>query len=307
MTDARTVGARRAAVVVDYDAGSLLTDCVRSLEAEGVAELIVVENGDAQAARATLRAHGLEKTPLLATGRNLGYGAGANRGLAAIEHGEHVLVCNPDLVVHAGALVRLGSALDDHPAWAIVGPRILTPEGVAYPSARRFPVPWVAAGHALFGVLFPDNGFTRRYRTPDLPERLTEVDWVSGACFLARRSVLEDVGGFDEGYFMFAEDMDLCWRVGRAGWGVGFEPAAVVTHHEGVSRRRHPYRMALAHHRSALRFASRTTSGFRRALLPLAALGLGFRLVASWSAIFARRANSATRVARPADGPTTDA
>ncbi len=89
---------------------------------------------------------------------------------------------------------------------------------------------------------------------------------------------------------MFAEDMDLCWRVGRAGWKVGFEPAAVVTHHEGVSRRRHPYRMALAHHRSALRFASRTTSGPRRVLLPLAALGLGARLVAVWSAIFLRRA-----------------
>jgi N-acetylglucosaminyl-diphospho-decaprenol L-rhamnosyltransferase len=279
-----------SAVVVDYDAGPFLADCVRSLVDEGVAELIVVENGDADAARATLDAHELGKTPLLATGRNLGYGAGANRGLAAIERGEHVVVCNPDLVVHAGAVDRLASALDDHPDWAIVGPRILTPDGRAYPSARRFPAPWVAAGHALLGIVFPNNSFTRRYRTPDLPERLTEVDWVSGAFFLARRSVLDGVGGFDEGYFMFAEDMDLCWRVGRAGWKVGFEPAAVVTHHEGVSRRRHPYRMALAHHRSALHFASRTTSGPRRALLPLAALGLGVRLVAIWSAIFVRRA-----------------
>lgn len=305
MTDASAGRTRRAAVVVDYDAGSFLADCVHSLDDEGVAELIVVENGDADAARATLDSHGLEKTPVIATGRNLGYGAGANRGLAAIEHGEHVVVCNPDLVVHAGALDRLESALDDHPEWAIVGPRILTPEGVAYPSARRFPAPSSAAGHALLGVLFPNNGFTRRYRTPGLPDRPTEVDWVSGACLLARRSVLEDVGGFDEGYFMFAEDMDLCWRVGRAGWRVGFEPAAVVTHHEGVSRRRHPYRMALAHHRSALRFASRTTAGPRRALLPLAALGLGARLVAIWSAIFARRAGSRTQAARPADGPTT--
>lgn len=277
-----------AAVIVDYDTGPFLADCVRSLRDEGVGELVVVENGDAEAARSTLVGHGLGETPLLAAGRNLGYGAGANRGLAAIEHGDHVLVCNPDLVVHAGALAALDDALDAHRSWAIVGPRILTPEGTAYPSARRFPAPWVAAGHALLGAVFPNNSFTRRYRTPDLPDRPTEVDWVSGACFLARRDALDEVGGFDEGYFMFAEDMDLCWRVGRAGWKVGFEPASVVTHHEGVSRRRHPYRMAFAHHRSALRFAFRTTSGPRRALLPLAALGLGARLVAIWAAIFVR-------------------
>jgi N-acetylglucosaminyl-diphospho-decaprenol L-rhamnosyltransferase len=159
----------------------------------------------------------------------------------------------------------------------------------------------VAAGHAVLGVLFPHNALTRRYRTLDVPDRWCEVDWVSGACFLARRSVLEDVGGFDEAYFMFAEDMDLCWRVGRAGWKVGFEPAAVVTHHEGISRRRHPYRMALAHHRSALRFASKTTSGPERALLPLAALGLGARLVAIWSAILVRRVTSGSATGAKAD------
>ncbi len=280
-----TTRARSAAVVVDYDAGAYLAECVRSLGTEGVAQLVVVENGDAAAARVALDRGGLRETPLLVTGRNLGYGAGVNRGLAAIERGEYVLVCNPDLVVHAGALRPLEAALDDHPAWAIVGPRIMTPEGEAYPSARLFPTPWVAAGHALLGVLFPGNGFTRRYRTPDLQDKATEVDWVSGACFLARRRALEEIGGFDESYFMFAEDMDLCWRAGAAGWRVGFEPAGAVTHHHGISRRRHPYRMALEHHRGALRFASRSTSGLRRLLLPLAALGLGARLAAVWASM----------------------
>ncbi len=283
---------RGAAVIVDYDAGAYLADCVRSLETEGVAELVVVENGDAAAARSALDRDGLAATPLLVTGRNLGYGAGANRGLAAIERGEYVLVCNPDLVVHVGALRPLEAALDQHPGWAIVGPRIMTPEGVLYPSARLFPPPWVAVGHALFGVLFPANSFTRRYRTPDLQDRPTEVDWVSGACFLARRSALEEIGGFDERYFMFAEDMDLCWRAAQAGWKVGFEPSAAVTHHEGISRRKHPYRMALAHHRSALRFASRTWSGPRRALLPIVALGLAARLAAIWASMAFRGVRS---------------
>jgi N-acetylglucosaminyl-diphospho-decaprenol L-rhamnosyltransferase len=278
-----------AAVVVDFDSGEFLAECVSSLRDEGVEELVVVENGRPEPARATLASAGLADTPLLFTGRNLGYGGGANRGLAAIGRAEYVLVANPDLVVHPGALAPLARALDEHPGWAVVGPRILTPEGAPYPSARVFPTPLVAAGHALLGALFPHNSFTRRYRTPDLQERPREVDWVSGACFLGRRAALEAVGGFDEAYFMFGEDMDLCWRLARAGWRIGFEPAALVTHHEGVSRAPHPYKMALAHHRSALRFATHTLDGPRRVLLPLAALGLGGRLAAVCSSIFLRR------------------
>jgi len=289
MTNGPEDSGRRSAVIVDYDTGPYLAECVRSLMDEHVEEMVVVENGDAAAARATLADHGLAATPFLATGKNLGYGAGANRGLAAIERREYVLVCNPDLVVHAGGLDPLVAALDAHPEWGIVGPRVLTPEGAPYPSARLFPSPWVAAGHALLGGVFPENPFTRRYRTPHLQDRPTEVDWVSGACFLARRSVLDDLGGFDERYFMFAEDMDLCWRARRLGWKVGFEPAAVVTHHEGISRRSHPYRMALAHHRSALRFAAKTTEGPRRLLLPFAVLVLGARLAAVWSSTLVHR------------------
>ncbi len=107
---------------------------------------------------------------------------------------------------------------------------------------------------------------------------VTGAGWVSGSCFLARRSALEELGGFDEAYFMYNEDMDLCWRAHDAGWGVGFAGTAEVTHVQGVSTARHPYRMMLAHHRSALRFTFRTTRGWRRVLLPLAALVLGVRL-----------------------------
>jgi len=101
---------------------------------------------------------------------------------------------------------------------------------------------------------------------------------VSGSCFLARRSAFEELGGFDEAYFMYAEDMDLCWRAHHAGWGVGFAGTASVTHVQGVTTARHPYRMMLAHHRSALRFIVRTTEGWRRLALPLAGVVLGARM-----------------------------
>ena len=170
------------------------------------------------------------------------------------------------------------------------GAALLTPEGDAYPSVRRFPSMLDAAGYAALSVFWPGNPFARRYRPPaPVGDRPSEADWISGACLLGRRRALEELGGFDESYFMFAEDMDLCWRAHQAGWGVGFQPAAVVTHVEGVSRRRHPYKMLLAHHRSALRFAGRTTRGWRRLALPLAATVLGVRLIVAWADLALRR------------------
>ena len=161
-----------------------------------------------------------------------------------------------------------------------MGPRIFTETGEVYPSVRSFPSFTDAAGHALLALFNPENPFTLRYN-PGTPEgrRGERGGWVSGSCFLARRSALEELGGFDEAYFMYIEDMDLCWRAHHAGWGVGFAGTGAVTHVQGASTARHPYRMMVAHHRSALRFTVRTTTGWRRAALPLAVLVLGVRMV----------------------------
>jgi len=275
------------AVVVDHEAGSLLVECVRSILSDGVSPVIVVENGAPGSSEAAL-ADLLAEDPgppvrVLHPGRNLGFGAGVNRGLAALAAEEPapewVLVSNPDLVVHAGAAPALREALVSHPAWAIVGPRIYTDSGEVYPSVRNFPSFVDATGHALLAIVNPENRFTRRYN-PGTPEGavVAAAGWVSGSCFLARRSAFEELGGFDEAYFMYAEDMDLCWRAHHAGWGVGFAGTASVTHVQGVTTARHPYRMMLAHHRSALRFIVRTTDGWRRLALPLAGVVLGARM-----------------------------
>ena len=275
------------AVVVDHDAGELLEGCVRSILGDGAASVVVVENGAPGSAAAgldeLLRQHPPPPLHIVRPGRNVGFGAGVNRGLAALageaSPAEWVLVSNADLVVHRGALSALSAALESRPAWAIVGPRIFSETGEVYPSLRSFPSFTDAAGHALLALFNPDNPFTRRYKpAPPEGDVVTEAGWVSGSCFLARRVALEELGGFDEGYFMYAEDMDLCWRAHHAGWGVGFAGTASVTHVEGVSTARHPYQMMVAHHRSALRFTSRTTTGWRRVALPLAVLVLGARM-----------------------------
>lgn len=262
-----------AAVVVDYNVGPVLHGCIRSLLDEGIEEIVVVENGDPGSVDEALgELSGL--VTIVVPGENLGFGAGVNRAVAALRGtADEIVVANPDTEVHAGAIGSLRAALADHLDWGLVGPTVLTVEGERYPSVRRFPSPLIAAGHALLGRVAPDNPFTRRYRsTGERPDG--GVDWVSGSFFVIRRSAFEQLGGFDEAYFMFAEDMDLCWRAHAQGLGVGVAPVAVVTHVEGVSRAAHPYRMAMAHHRSALRFAVATTHGPSRLLLPLGALSL---------------------------------
>jgi len=262
---------------VNHEAGEALVQCVKTLRAEGVADVIVVDNASSDRSIEDLVAAD-DAVRLVQTGTNLGYGAAANRGID-VSGSDLVLVSNPDVAVHRGALATLVDVLGADPVLAIVGPRILESDGTRYPSARRFPSLLDAAGHALLGDLVPTNRFTRRYRLGYVDaEEVTDVDWVSGACFLARRRALDELDGFDESYFMYAEDTDLCWRARRAGWGVCFVPGAVVTHLQGISTARHPYRMLVAHHRSVFRFAARTERGWRRLVLPVTAVFLALRL-----------------------------
>jgi len=275
-----SAGAGAAAVVVNYESGDELAACVAGLQREHPAEIVVVDNGseDGSVQRCRERFPGVV---VLAPGRNLGYGAAANRGVAATGS-ELVMVCNPDLVVSPGAIRVLADALGGDPRAGLVGPLLRSVSGDRYPSARRFPSLVDAAGHALIGIFDPDNRFTRAYHQAELAgdTRTTRtVDWVSGACIVVRRTAFEDVGGFDESYFMYLEDVDLCWRLGRAGWATAYVPRAEAVHLQGTSTARHPYRMVVEHHRSLLRFAVSSTQGWRRSLLPLVAAGIGTRAV----------------------------
>lgn len=306
---------------MDYDAAECLARSLASVTAQGgqVVATVVVENGTnrvveeategsveperapagtpapipadgAEPAGGTPRAGGRVGGTLsgvVVSGRNLGYGAGANRGIAALaDRGDvaYLLIMNSDVDLHRGVVGQLAAALDADPSLAIVGPTILTPAGEVYPSARRFPSLVDAAGHALLGLLQPDNRFSRRYRDGTEPESSGQscrsVDWISGACLMARFSALEELGGFDERFFMFAEDVDLCWRAHRGGWGVAVVPSSAVTHIQGVSTRKQPYRMLAEHHRSAWRFACRSATGWRVLALPAIAVGLAVRFLA---------------------------
>jgi N-acetylglucosaminyl-diphospho-decaprenol L-rhamnosyltransferase len=270
-----------AAVVVNYRAGALLTDCVRSLltdSSAGEVELVVVDNGSDDGSVEALR-HAVPGAQVIRSPGNVGYARAANLGIAATR-APIVAVLNPDLTMEPGTAKAMLARFDEEPALGACGPRIRNVDGSDYPSARRSPTVALAVAHGLLGLWWPTNPFTARYRELDAdPSQPRSVDWVSGAAVWLRRGALDAVGGWDERYFMYMEDLDLCWRLRRSGFDVAYEPAGAVTHVQGASTSRRPYRMLVQHHRSAWRFARRRLSGVGVVLLPFAAVYLVTRCV----------------------------
>lgn len=261
-------------VIVSFNTAVHLHRLLTSLRGiSGLGRVIVVDNASTDDSKAVTESFGANWLP---TGRNLGFGSAANRGVAAALR-EFVVVLNPDTVVEADLLVCLRDRLLQNPRVGLAGPAIRNPDGSIYPSARSFPSLVDAIGHATVGLITTNNPWTRRYRNP------TTIDWISGTAMALRRTAFESVGGFDERYFMYVEDVDLCWRLRNAGWSVLYVPETAVTHTIGAASERAPYRMIVEHHRSLLRFEARTARGPRRLLLPLLAIAMAVRTVAAWT------------------------
>ncbi len=271
-------------VVVNYNAGRFLDACLSSIENERrpngenlVGRILVVDNASTDDSQSIVAKH--PNVEWLSTGANLGFGRAANRGVAATSAREpYVLILNPDTELHPQAIGLMAAILNENEGVGVVGPQVLNPDGTRYPSARAFPNLIDAAGHAFIGLINPNNPWSRRYLNPG------KIDWVSGTAMLVRRTAFDAVGGFDEDYFMYVEDVDLCWRLGKhpnPQWSVAVADKALVTHHIGGSSEQRPMRMIVAHHRSLLRFETRTATGPRRLMLPLVTLGLAVRTVAS--------------------------
>jgi GT2 family glycosyltransferase len=268
-----------AAVVVNYESGALLAECIDALRTDdsaGAVEIVVVDNGSADGSVATLRARHPDVT-VVEPHANLGVARGANLGIAATR-APVVLVCNPDTTLAPGSARVVLDAFAADPGVAVVGPKILNPDGSTYPSARTAPGARVAVGHALLGPFAPRNRFTRAYRQTDADtEAARDVDWVSGAALWFRRDALDRVGGWDERFFMFLEDVDVCRSIGATGGRVRYVPGATVVHIVGASRSHRPVRSVVDHHRAAYRYLDKWWTGPRRLALPAAAFFLSAR------------------------------
>lgn len=267
-------------VVVTFGSGDVIGAFLDSLAKATTRpyEVVVVDNSPALDS-GTRAVAVRPEARLLRPGRNLGYGSAANRG-AAGARGRWIVISNADISFSPGALDELITAADRWPGGGAFGPGIINPDGALYPSARNLPSLGRGVGHALFGWCWPTNPWTASYRRERGAPREMTTGWLSGSCQLLRREAFEAVGGFDESYFMFMEDVDLGRRIGQADWQSVYVPSAVVEHLGGHSTKRSSRRMVVAHHRSMIRYLSRQYPG--PGLAPLRLLltvGLGARLL----------------------------
>lgn len=239
-------------IVVSYNTRERLLACLAAVEARVSLphEVIVVDNASGDGSAAAVRAL-FPRAVVIENAENVGFARANNAGLRRAT-GEYALILNSDAEVAAGCVSALAAVLDARPAVGIVGPRTRFPDGriqvsvgpMLTPAAewrQRRLVRGVAAGTpAALG------------QAEAVAAREHEPAWVSGSCFLARRQALETVGFFDEGFFLYEEDVDLCIRVRAAGFRVVFTPAAEVVHHLGSSMTSPA--AGLEYHRSHLRF-----------------------------------------------------
>lgn len=298
-------------VTVTYSPGPALDSFIDSLHraTTRAVEVVLVDNGSTDGAPEAA-AQRYDDVRLLRTGGNVGYGAAVNAGLAGCGTGR-ALVANPDVVFEPGSVDTMLEAAARWPRAATVGPAIRTPGGELYPSARDLPRLSTGAGHALLGWAWPSNPWTARYRREREAPRERPAGWLSGSCLLVDLEAFWSVGGFDPGYFMYFEDVDLAERLSRRGWLHVYAPSAVVVHEGGHATQRQPHRMQRVHHASALRYLSGQYPARRHAPLRLALrVGLGLRMLVAYvngrvaaGARFQRRAGELARAhaERPED------
>jgi N-acetylglucosaminyl-diphospho-decaprenol L-rhamnosyltransferase len=243
---------RVAVIIVSYEVRDLLSGCLKSLaEQGGGLEVVVVDNASSDGS-AEMVPEQFPSVRLIRNKENRGFGAAANEGIA-VTTAPYVLSLNPDTVLKPGAVEALAGYLDDHSEVGAVGPKIVRPDGSLDLAARRsFPSPAVALLRlTLLSRLFPRSRRLARYNlTHRSPEVAQEIDSGTGACLMFRRQALDQVGVYDEAFFMYGEDLDLCFRLKVAGWKVMYWPQAVVTHYNGQSSRQRSSAMIREFHRS---------------------------------------------------------
>ncbi|MER3403730.1 MAG: glycosyl transferase family 2 [Armatimonadota bacterium] len=261
--------------IVNWNAREPLRQCLQSIYGNPPRipyEVVVLDNHSCDGSVQMIEKE-FPQVRLLVSEQNLGFSRGHNH-CATVARGRYLFLLNPDTLVTPGALDRLVAFAEAHPEVGILGPKILNPDGSLQYSCRRFPNPVAALfRNTPLGKLFPHNRYTRDYLMTDWDHNsVLEVDWVSGAAFLIRKALYEQLGGFDEQFFMYCEDMDLCYRAWQAGWKVVYIPDAIISHAIGRSTDLVANRMIRTFHQSMYRYYKkhyvRQTPVWMRPLVP---------------------------------------
>jgi N-acetylglucosaminyl-diphospho-decaprenol L-rhamnosyltransferase len=261
-------------VMVVYRTGEELQqsiDCV--LGDAMVDEMVIVDNGSTAAMAERLRALGRDepRTVLIQGHGNVGFATGANMGARAAR-GDHLIFLNPDAFLQPGCVASLVAGLVGKPSPSIVGACILDPDGGEQRGGRRGEVSALSTLLSLSRATqyFPGlSRFEIHRESEALPEGIVSIPTISGACFAMRRADFDTLSGFDEGYFLHVEDIDLCWRARRDGGSVSFDPQAKVVH-LGHTSQSHPLKVELHKGMGLVRFFLKRAEGVPAYVLALA-------------------------------------
>lgn len=256
-------------VTVSYGSGEHLTQFLTSVrEFCGSEQTIVVvdnkpDHENVRAVAETFSAH------YLALPSNPGYGAGMNAGVKELRRiaGDEFsfdafFVVNPDVTFIENSVTPLVETLLSEANVGSVGPTLLEEDGSVYPSAREIPSVSTGIGHAVFGVFWPSNPWTKKYKSTAGSDQQRDAGWLSGAAVMIKAEVWDAIGGFDEGYFLNFEDIDLGFRIGKAGYRNVYCPQTKVVHTGGHSLNKHEAISERAMHTSAVRFMRKRYAGF---------------------------------------------
>lgn len=268
---------RTAVITVSYGSGDVLEAFLRTLrEFHGQNQSVVVVDNrpDAHNVRELAARFGAAYVPLP---ENPGYGAGMNAGVRALpDEFDMYFFCNPDVSFLAPTIDQLALALVQDPSAGSIGPQLLNDDGSVYASARNIPSFSTGVGHAIFSRIWPSNPWTRVYQDATNYSSRRRAGSLSGAAVMVKRTVYESIAGWDEGYFMHFEDIDLGYRIGLAGLDNIYEPAVSVHHSGAHSTNKHAAIAERAMTASAIRFMNKRYAGARN--MPLRwAISLGLR------------------------------
>jgi N-acetylglucosaminyl-diphospho-decaprenol L-rhamnosyltransferase len=247
-----------AVITVSYNSSAQLESFLNSAvnSVSDPSQIFVADNASSDIS-STRKLCPLFKVNLVELEKNLGYGGAINAVVWGLpESFDVLLISNPDTSLNAEAVSELAkNALSTNVG--AVGPRILNDDGTVYPSARAIPSIRNGIGHAFFANIWTSNPWTKKYLSEaHLQNSTCETGWVSGACLAISRKLFVNVSGFDDGYFMYFEDVDLGYRLGKAGYRNLYVPEVHVEHIGGESTKATKTSMLKTHHESAMRFLS---------------------------------------------------
>lgn len=256
-------------MIISYNTRHMLRPCIQAALLEASKHVMVVDNASTDGSQEMLR-NEFPSVQLICSPQNLGFGAAANLGMTSCQS-EYVFLINSDVILNPGSLKTLCTYLQEHRLAAVVGPRLLSPDGRLLPSCYPFPTPLdIFLDVTHIGQVFRYiPGLRQRYlRTWDHAQDRC-VPWVSGAAWMIRREAFDQVGGFDPSFFMYYEEVDVCFRLVQAGWQIHYSPAAQAVHVGGAATQRYLEEMTIQFFASLAHFYRLHYSRFRFLMLTL--------------------------------------